>query len=174
MVDAPSVLRTDSLPSVVAVGFGSAKWHLSRLRSRAHRPISDHSFTRAKFELAVDESKLKPAVKRTLRVTADFADDWGRTTVERKTVADLCRINVKTVTEHWRKASEARLIAGRRRFNSSKVQQLVLPGSIEPVDLTSCRMLAAHQWSDAEVDWWNHLDLRRVLFLPWADGISPF
>lgn len=87
-----------------------------------------HVYSEERYLAAVDLAPLKPKVKRTLAATAATATSQGGTTVSRLAIADEvgCR-DPKTITAHWQAAEEAGYMTSKRRFNTSKVIQLLIP-----------------------------------------------
>jgi hypothetical protein len=100
--------------------------NLAKHRSELWR--LSHVYSEEKYLAAIESAPLKPKVKQTLVATAATATTQGVTTVSRLAIADEVGIrDADTITAHWRTAEEAGYLTSKRRFNTSKVIQLLIP-----------------------------------------------
>lgn len=117
---------------------------------------------------------MKPKVVDTLLATAKVADARGVTTVNRKTIAEVVGIDVRTVTEHWKLARTAGLMSSRRRFNRSSVHVLLPSDGDTPHLADRALSLTPHVWTVPELEWWSHLTEESANAAPWGEGTCPF
>ena len=100
--------------------------NLAKHRSELWR--LSHVYSEERYLAAVDSAPLKPKVKRTLVATAATATSQGGTPVSRLVIADEVGVrDADTITAHWRTAEEAGYMTSKRRFNTSKMIQLLIP-----------------------------------------------
>lgn len=106
----------------------AATYWLKLAKHRSELWRLSHVYSEERYLAAVDSAPLKPKVKRTLEATAATATSHGGTTVSRLAIADEVGIrDADTITAHWRAAEEAGYMTSKRRFNTSKVIQLLIP-----------------------------------------------
>lgn len=138
------------------------------LARRSGAFVAVTAWTPEGYRRAVEQSSLKSSVKRTLHVMVESASG-DQTTIDRATLCLLTGIKVEsTITEHFRKARAAGLLESQRRFNSSSIHTLLIPGVAASGNTVQAgRRIKWHCWTDEEIAWWDNLNPDQWTPPPW-------
>jgi hypothetical protein len=133
-------------------------------------------WTEQAYRVALDGSGLASGAKKTMYAMLDSANGQYVTIDRASLCAKVAIRREATITEHWRKARAAGLLASKPRFNSSSIHKLTIPGRSDDVidPLWLPKLLRPHNWTLDELGWWEMLDVQAFSAPPWGDGLAPF
>ena len=153
---------------------GSPDWYICRAQDSALLWPKPGEYSKDEYLRALGRSTLSASELRTMMAMADVATSRGITTVDRATISREVGVSEWTVTQHWKRARELRLLSSQRRFDSSSVHYLLVSGSIPcPLD-ANIKEMNAHAWSDSELAWWASIGTADELPPPWGEEHPPF
>lgn len=116
-------------------------------KHRSHLWRWTQTYNEELYLAAVERSRLKAKVKKSMVATAETAAPQGVTKVSRQVIADEvgCR-RVATVTAHWQAAEAEGLMTSKPRYNNSNVIQLTLPpGDYSNIEDDVSRLPVPHE-----------------------------